>query len=626
MRPVRRRHRELLGPVLLVLAVAIACGSERESIRVELVQGLAHRAQATGVDHSEALRHLKRRLITDDVLVLGPATAPAEVRFPSLHLPAKLVLELELLLWDGQKVPDREPTRLDVRVEARGGGGSGRVSEHSIRWIPERARWVEAELHVEADAPIEELVLSASFPDGEVDPNALLVVLRPRARFTSEVEVPAPGAPEPRQVVLVTLDTLRADHMGCYGGDVATPNLDAFARGAARFEQCYATANVTKPSHASIFTSLSSFDHGVLSNRKTLARTTPSMIENLRERGFATAAFPASANFRAEHSELSRRFAEYHDFGTQQRRAEDVNRIALPWFASHAAEDFFVWIHYYDAHGPYDPPPPFDLRYWDAERFAGPPETGLDEGYAWKSPVAPEHTPAAHALYKGEISYLDREIGSLLDGLRELRILDRALVVFTADHGEAFGELGIYADHPELSDATTHVPLLIRPPGGIDARVVGGLVSTLDVYPTIFDLLGFPVAGDLRGQSLGALIRGGGRSEQSRVFSVSARATSVSLRNAGERLTLGLAKGPPRWVPAPDGRGHVETRLMDGETELYVYSESTFEGRNLATERMDVADALRNEIAAFQSSALRMRARGIEDEEFDEALRDLGYL
>lgn len=281
------------------------------------------------------------------------------------------------------------------------------------------------------------------------------------------------GAAAGFDLVLITLDTTRADHLGCYGhSGGATPRLDALAARGVRFAHAYAPAPLTLPSHATILTGIYPPGHGVRANGEfRLSSDARTAAEILRERGYQTAAFVASFVLDARFG-LDQGFELYdftaertpasHSGGHPERSARSVTESALQWLRARASNrPFFLWVHYFDPHAPYAPPPS------SASRFPGDP-------------------------YLGEIAAMDAEIGRLLEGLQSVGAASRSLIFAVGDHGESRGE------HDELFHAATiyqgavRVPFIVSSPGAIahDAIVDDTAVSLADVLPTALDLLG----------------------------------------------------------------------------------------------------------------------------------------
>jgi choline-sulfatase len=293
---------------------------------------------------------------------------------------------------------------------------------------------------------------------------------------------PAPFTP-PRLIVLITIDTLRADRLGAYGSRAGlTPNLDRFADGAARFTSAVTQVPLTLPAHATILTGLHPEHHGIRTNDGFTLANVPTLAEALHARGYTTGGFIGGFPLRAS-SGLSRGFDRYDDeFLTRttavERRADDVVDAAAAWIGDHASQPVFAWLHLFDPHSPYTPPEPFATTY-------------------------------AKAPYDGEVAYTDAAIGRLLERLARAGLTSSAAVFIIADHGESLGEHGERTHGTFLYDATIHVPLLVKVPSA-PARVVDAPVEAADIAPTIAELAGTALR-SVDGRSLLPLVaRGGG--------------------------------------------------------------------------------------------------------------------
>ncbi|HEX9637319.1 MAG TPA: sulfatase-like hydrolase/transferase, partial [Acidobacteriota bacterium] len=283
-------------------------------------------------------------------------------------------------------------------------------------------------------------------------------------------------------LVLITLDTLRADRLGCYGYAAAeTPALDRLAREGTLFERAVAVAPLTRPAHATILTGRYPFEHGLRDNiSPALPESIPTLAQRLGASGYHSAGLVATFLLNRS-SGLHRGFDLFSDafdpeqrdrqfVSSFQRRGEEVVDEALAYLEA-AEEPFFLWLHLYDPHTPYDPPEPFRSRH------AGRP-------------------------YDGEVAYADHQVGRLIDRLEASGRLDRSLVIATADHGEGLGQHGELEHSFFVYDSTLRVPLLLRLPGVVPAgRRIAQPVSQIDLVPTALDLLGLPAAA-LAGRSL----------------------------------------------------------------------------------------------------------------------------
>lgn len=293
------------------------------------------------------------------------------------------------------------------------------------------------------------------------------------------------AAASSHNVLLITLDTTRADHLGCYGyPDARTPRLDGLAREGVRFARAYAPAPLTLPAHASIMSGLYPVAHGVRNNGHDLPAGIATLAGILKAKGFVTAAFVSSFSVDSRFG-LDRGFDVYDDtFEAEQplkganaeRRAEPTFARFSAWLAGLGSRRFFAWVHYYDPHLPYDPPAPFR------------------QGHP----------------YDGEIAYMDHYVGAVLDLLEKRGLLDRTLVVAAGDHGEGLGDKVEMGHGVFLYEETLRVPLILRDPAVFRApRTIESAVRLVDLAPTILDTIGLGgEAAGMQGQSLIPWLRG----------------------------------------------------------------------------------------------------------------------
>jgi arylsulfatase A-like enzyme/Tfp pilus assembly protein PilF len=316
------------------------------------------------------------------------------------------------------------------------------------------------------------LVLRSWPPQTDADVHRTLAARRP--------------VPADVNVVVVTLDTLRADRLGCYGfRGVETPNIDAVAAEGVLFEQASSTVPLTLPSHASIFTGLIPPHHGVRDNGGFFVEEkTTTLAERLKEGGYATGAFIGAWVLDSRWG-LAQGFDHYSDrfdlskykvvnLGTVQKKGDEVMDLALAWLEGVKAKKFFAWVHLYDPHTPYEPPEPFLSRYPGQK-------------------------------YLGEVAYTDQVVGRLVAWLKGAGAWDRTILILLADHGESLGEHGENTHTFFVYDATQHVPLIVRMPWG-DGRRSRAQVSTVDLMPTVLDLVGLPPQPGIDGRSLACLV------------------------------------------------------------------------------------------------------------------------
>lgn len=298
---------------------------------------------------------------------------------------------------------------------------------------------------------------------------------------------------EAEDVIFITIDTLRADHLGAYGYEfIRTPNIDRLAREGATFDQIRVPTPITLPSHTTIFTGLYPPAHGVLDNGNyQVTDRLTTLAEILRTAGYNTGAI-IGAFVLDRRFGLNRGFDHYDDSGFQdqgkgknffysERKASEVTDRALVWIKSvlptkdradrkTRSKNFFLWAHYYDPHANYNPPPPYDERYHDA-------------------------------LYDGEIAYVDEQIGRLLEGVYRLRGRKDLLVVLMSDHGEALGEHGELTHGLFLYDCTVRIPLIFHDPDRIRPRRIPYRAGSVDIAPTVLDLLGIPKPEPMNGSN-----------------------------------------------------------------------------------------------------------------------------
>jgi arylsulfatase A-like enzyme len=410
--------------------------------------------------------------------------------------------------------------------------------------------------------------------------------------------------PAPERVVLVTIDTLRADYVGAYGAEQArTPTLDEIAREGVRFETAIAPTPLTLPSHVSLMTGLEPAHHGVHGNVKfQLEEGIPVLAERFQEAGFASAAFVGAVVLDRRFG-LARGFDVYDDAmgfpqnaprggGFPERNARRVVDSALAWLRD-APDRYFLWVHVYDPHANYTPPP----GYRPPARPAPDPEAvGFLRAVAASVP----------APYAGEIAFADAQLGRLLRGIRE-RDGDDTLLVVTSDHGESLGEHGELTHALTLYDATQRVPLLMRGPGIPAGNVVRAPVRLVDVAPTVLSLFGLPPIPDTTGRDLGPWIRG------ERNDPLDAVVTSlVTQLDYGWSPVLGLRTQRYKYLRAP-------------RPELYDLVADPGETRNLAGQQTGLLKQIDARLAARLRGARPVRPNATVPPGKRALLESLGY-
>ncbi len=406
-----------------------------------------------------------------------------------------------------------------------------------------------------------------------------------------------PSAPRPN-LLLITMDTTRADHLGAYGdAAAATPNLDRLAREGVACDRAIAVAPLTLPSHVSMLTGLYPPRHGVRDNADfRLPESETTLAEHLKAQGYATGAV-VGAYVLSGSLGLAQGFDKYDEpkppkisrpMGAEvrfapilERKAKDVTDAALAVLEGLGSGPFFLWVHYYDPHAEYHPPEPFATTFKDR-------------------------------LYDGEIAYMDQEIGRLLDALRSRGLLDRTLVAAVADHGESLGEHGEDTHGLFVYDATVRVPLILRFPGAIPAGPrYPGLVSAVDLAPTLLDLIGAPPMRGVHGKSAAAGLRGGQAAPRDPVYSEAIYPD----RLYGWAPLFALRSADRKFIEAP-------------EAELYDLDRDPGERENLAAAwASETTDWRRRLQAAFQDFGKPdPGAESAMNAEQKAALESLGYL
>lgn len=418
----------------------------------------------------------------------------------------------------------------------------------------------------------------------------LLILIIGCHRIGSTPPVKAPKF----NILFISIDTLRADRLGCYGySDVQTPNIDQLAKEGALFSQCYTPVPITLPAHTSMMTGQYPLSHGVRNNGTFLAPPElETLAEILKARGYQTSAF-IGAFVLDRRFGLDQGFDLYNDYlkkdKTQplllynERKAEDVVSEAQNWLTTHGSEPFFLFLHCFDPHAPYEPPEPF------AAAYKGNP-------------------------YDGEISYVDQMLGKLFTTLKNLDIWDKTLVILTSDHGEGLGEHGEKTHAIFIYDATMHVPLIFRYPAILPQNVeIDRQVSIIDIFPTILELVGAKERQFCQGESLMGLLQGKDQFSRTQFFCE----TYYPLYNHGWSPLEGLRTSEWVYIRAP-------------RSELYNIREDRRQMTNLYAERQEVAKGLETEMKKLKKGLLasgQIQSKKMAmDQDTAQRLRSLGYV
>jgi arylsulfatase A-like enzyme len=309
---------------------------------------------------------------------------------------------------------------------------------------------------------------------------------------------PRPARLRPN-VVLVVSDTLRRDHVGAYGyvPDVS-PRIDEFGRGATIFARAYAQSPSTKPSMASIFTSLHPHRHGAIYNEDALAQVHVTIAEVFRDAGYETAGFTENPMLASDFG-FDQGFGLYHvdsrRHGARPGSTDGFDSLVSRWIGRNRHREFFLYLHFIDPHSPYRAPPPYRGRFSETRGSRGEDLRGAS--------IDADDVKEAIARYDEEILYVDDRFGRLLDRLAELDLQDETIVVFVSDHGEGFGEHGSFDHSSSVYAELIDVPLVISAPKELAPGNRGEPVQHIDLFPTLLDLAGLSSEGlALEGRTL----------------------------------------------------------------------------------------------------------------------------
>ena len=403
-----------------------------------------------------------------------------------------------------------------------------------------------------------------------------------------------PAADSKPNVIIIIIDTLRADHLGCYGyRQIQTPNIDALARSAARFTHAYTPVPITLPAHTALFTGsfpMATGVHDFAVNRVPSSAVT--LAEVLRQNGYATGAFIGAPVLDSTYG-LNQGFETYFDHfdfsHLDEAKADQVKRRgnivideALGWLRRSPRQPFLLWVHLYDPHYPYAPPEPYASRYRDHP-------------------------------YDGEIAFDDTQVGRLVAFLKETGSFADSLVVLAADHGEGLGEHGEKKHGFFIYNSTLHVPLIIKVPGA-GPRALEGEVSLVDVMPTILQALRIPVPPTVQGRSLLSEVLGRPGSGPSNLYAES----FLPLLHFSWSQLRGLQSRGLKYIDAP-------------RPELYDTITDPHETKNLFGTRQADAHMMRDRLFTIlrrytPASGAAAGEKALTDPALLERLRSLGYI
>lgn len=395
-------------------------------------------------------------------------------------------------------------------------------------------------------------------------------------------------------LLIITLDTTRADHIGAYGYDnIDTPNIDRICRKGVMFENCFAPVPLTLPSHCSIFTGKYSIGHNVRNNgRYFLSKDETTMAKLLKQKGFHTYAVVAAFVLLSKFG-LNQGFDIYDDsLDTHMMKrdfkseigADQVYKKFKKWFAVNHKKRFFSWIHFFDPHQPYRPPDEYIPKGWE------------------KDPLK---------LYDGEIEFVDKYVGKIIEDLKTAGILNKTLVIIVGDHGEAFGEHQEHGHSIFCYNENLKVPLVFFNEDIFENSLIKSRVNLVDIMPTILDFLGMAVPGDVQGKSFLTMLQGEEEKEE-RTFYVESMYGKEEMNWAP--LT-GIIDGNYKYISIP-------------EPELYDLGNDKSERDNIFRKKINVArkyDKKLKDIILKYSDVGEKSKRKLSDEDIKH-LKSLGYI
>lgn len=391
-------------------------------------------------------------------------------------------------------------------------------------------------------------------------------------------------------ILLITLDTLRADRLPAYGYEgVKTPHLDSLTKESYVFEDAVSHVPLTLPSHTSMLTGRLPIGHGVRDNAGFLLDPEElTFTEILKDQGYSTSAFVSSFVLDSRW-QLNQGFDMYYDNfnlaqfqdvnpGDIQRKAEETEIEASHWLEENKNRKFFSWVHYYDPHEPYDPPEPYKSQY-------------------------------ASNAYDGEIAYTDEYVGKLLDKLKELQLDEKTIIIIAGDHGEGLGQHNEQTHAMFIYNTTQHVPFFIHVPDGGSSRVKG-VVRLIDMMPTLLELIGIPIPKSVQGKSLVPMMQG----------KEDLKRTAYS-----ESVYAELHYG---WSPLESITTHQYKYIQAPDSELYDRLSDPGETKNLIKEKASIAKVLKDQLQDILTSNSRKNLSGPVkmDPDTEEKLRALGYI
>lgn len=418
-----------------------------------------------------------------------------------------------------------------------------------------------------------------------------------------------------RYALLVTIDTLRADYLSAYGGPAQTPALTELAQRGWLFEECISASMLTNPSHASILTSLYPKDHGVYDNESGIADGVSTIATALSSAGFQTAAVLGFPHLNPKVSNLGQGFGRVIEAGRKEQRAPEAVATALAVIdrmgRMEPGRPWFVWLHLVDPHAPYEPltlPRTMDSKTPMSRAQKVAPRFQRNNPWFTEAFDRFKYIEDMTARYLAEVEAADAGLALLIRGLRERGLFDQTVVAVTSDHGENFGEHELYFHHGGLYRETVHVPLVVSAPGLAAVRI-SALVESVDLAPTLLELLRVPRWQPMRGQSLVG-VAAGTHTARTVAFSEHLGGQLASIRSAGATFISHVKNS--HQFPSYD--------IQSGRWEYYV------DGDELSPRALDAqGESLKVQLEQHLGTPLGLSPRAPLAQD-RQSLRALGYI
>ena len=409
----------------------------------------------------------------------GPVLDSRVPLYARMTVPAGSRLRFSYALIEGLRAAGQKPV---LNLSVKGSAGELQRSYPLEAKLRTKARWRSASIPFDESLGSGDVEIRFAL-EAQTEIEAYAVIGEPIVSKRGE---------NPSTVLLITSDTHRSDHVGYAGGPVKTPTLDALGARGVTYSQAYTSTNITNPSHIALMTALGPRDTRIINNNTPLAADAETLAERFRAAGYRTFASASAFHLAHDESGLGQGFDRLNAPHRHTRLGGASVNILDDWVEEADGEPLFVWLHVFDAHAPYVPPPPYDRRYYPKDKDPYAEESGDGPPLKGVPPVLAnlKDTEFAYQQYRAAVDYVDATVGRVTDQPR----FAKGIIAFTADHGESFGHHKVWWDHAELYPGSTHVPLLLAWPGAPAGTQVSMSVQQIDVGRTILDLAGLEEA------------------------------------------------------------------------------------------------------------------------------------